>query len=83
METILQKNINTNYECTKWKDNSTYSTPGQLKCEKYIQTQTQTRVQNQDYIDAEIIRINYVDHFITLGILLLFFILIVRKFLFK
>lgn len=91
MENILTKIETTtttwDYNCSKWKDNSTRNTPGQLKCEKWektqqIQVQT-TRQQNQKFIDQAYTRMNYIDYFITIWIILLFLIIIIKRFLFK
>jgi len=84
MENIITKITTTtgNYNCAKWKDNSTRITPGQLKCKKWqkVNTTSTTRQQNQVFIDTAFKRMSYVDYFLTVWILLLFFLIIIRKF---
>lgn len=45
----MKKTIIENYVCKKWKDNSTYSTPWQLKCEKYEKITTTKRTESQTW----------------------------------
>ncbi len=91
MENILTKIVTTtttgDFKCAEWKDNSTRNTPGQLKCQKWTKTNivnTTTQYnQNQAFIDKAYTRINYIDYFVSISIILLFVVILIKRFLFK